>query len=30
VEPGAVWEPGRGATRKKGNPKRNPKGSRQR
>jgi predicted RNA-binding protein with PIN domain len=28
VEPGAVWEPGRGATRKKGNPKRSPKGSR--
>ncbi len=24
------WEPGRGATRKKGNPKRSPKGSRQR
>ena len=26
----ASWEPGRGATKKKGNPKRSPKGSRQR
>lgn len=26
----ASWQPGRGATRKKGNPKRNPKGARQR
>lgn len=30
AEPGPVWEPGRRATRKKGNPKRSPKGSRQR
>ena len=30
AEHGAAWEPGRGATRKKGNPKRSPKGSRQR
>ena len=27
---GSSWQPGRGATKKKGNPKRNPKGSRQR
>lgn len=30
AEPGPAWQPGRGATRKKGNPKRSPKGSRQR
>jgi hypothetical protein len=29
-ELGSSWQPGRGATKKKGNPKRNPKGSRQR
>jgi hypothetical protein len=29
-EPREAWHPGRGATKKKGNPKRSPKGSRQR
>lgn len=30
IEDGASWRPGRGATKKKGNPKRAPKGARQR
>ena len=30
ADDGSPWQPGRGATKKKGNPKRNPKGSRQR